>query len=596
MPLAALLSVLLTLQTPAPEPAAPRARGWHDFPVFVWRETHAGKPLPAELAEPFGGVILMRNEDSGWARERGLAYLVWNVAGRDALHLDADEAWNARVEQWIATQDERLLVREPCLNDPKTIAELYATLDATLAKHGEHPGLGFVLGDEVSLTPNGDPFDLCRCGHCEARWREHARAHGLPEQAPLTDEVRSALLEDDFTLLGPWLARRRFDQERLQALLRGLAERARGAEERPLALLGLKGRTAFGGVDPFAAASFADVLEGYPTGAMPAILEELRKSPPDLRRTLDWQLATLFLDRESPNGAAWLAWEHWVRGADSLVLWSDVGLERERETRERLGAAVEKIREVAQSFPWHAHARHAHVALVVDGDSSAASWLRDALMDGPTWPRRRQGYQESNGTLERAVQTWLRTADELGLTAEAVPLARIHTATASLLVLPQVLVVGAEDVERLEAYLAAGGTLVIDGLFAWVDRSGQPWPSSVLEGLRRRAPERVHVTNESGARGLLTALRSESKPRFTITGLGERSWLVRTIGAHYGPPLEGVVLLPSAPTAHARAELSDLRIEVRSEWDVEWLHPRAGEPLPAGDAAVFLLRPPGAPR
>jgi hypothetical protein len=46
----------------------------------------------------------------------------------------------------------------------KTIAELHATLETTLKKHGEHPGLGFVLGDEVSLTPNGDPFDLCRCG------------------------------------------------------------------------------------------------------------------------------------------------------------------------------------------------------------------------------------------------------------------------------------------------------------------------------------------------------------------------------------------------------------------------------------------------
>ncbi len=595
--LGALLVPRLVAPQSPPQPAPPRARGWSDFPVFVWRETYAGKPPPAELVEPFGGVILMRDEDSAWARARGLSYLVWNVAGRDALHLDADEAWNARVEKWIETRDEGLLVREPCLNDPATIAGLHATLAATIAKHGEHPGLGFVLGDEVSLTPNGDPFDLCRCGHCEARWKAYAATRGLPERAPLTDEVRSALLEDDFSLLGPWLARRRFDQDRLHELLGSLAERARGTEERPLALLGLKGRTAFGGVDPFTAASYVDVLEGYPTGPMPAILEGLRESPPDLRRSLDWQLATLFLDGESPAGAAWLAWEHWVRGADSLVLWSDIGLERTRETTVRLGTAVEKIREVARLFPWHAHARPAQITLVVDDDSAAASWLRDALVDGPTWPRRRQGYQERNGTLERAIHTWLDTADELGLTAEAVPLARIRWAGASLLVLPQILVVGAEDVARLEAYLAAGGTLVIDGLFAWVDRSGQPWSNSVLEGLRRRAPERVHVASGSDARGLLAALRSDSKPRFTITGpAAERSWLVRSIRAHVGPPLEGVVLLPLAPTAVARAELSDLRLDVRSVWNIEWLHPPAGELLPAGDAAVFLLRPPDSPR
>ena len=104
-------AVLLALALVALQ-ASPPARGWDDFPVFVWRERHAGKPLPEELSAPFGGVILMREEDSGWARERGLSYLVWNVAGRDALHLDADEAWNERVEKWIATRDEKLLVRE----------------------------------------------------------------------------------------------------------------------------------------------------------------------------------------------------------------------------------------------------------------------------------------------------------------------------------------------------------------------------------------------------------------------------------------------------------------------------------------------------
>jgi hypothetical protein len=93
--------VALGLQESAPKADPPRAPSWDDFPVFVWREKYAGKPLPDELVSPFGGVILMRDEDSSWARERGLAYLVWNVAGRNALHLDADEAWRARVEQWI---------------------------------------------------------------------------------------------------------------------------------------------------------------------------------------------------------------------------------------------------------------------------------------------------------------------------------------------------------------------------------------------------------------------------------------------------------------------------------------------------------------
>jgi hypothetical protein len=60
-----------------------------------------------------------------------------------------------------------------------------------------------------------------------------------------------------------------------------------------------------------------------------------------------------------------------------------------------------------------------------------------------------------------------------------------------------------------------------------------------------------------------------------------------------------VALLPLAQTKGERAKLADLRLEVRSDCRIEWLHPREGEPLPAGDAAVFLLHPPepaGAPR
>src|SRR6185436_11851264 len=112
--------------------------------------------------------------------------------------------------------------------DPKTIAELHATLATTLKKHGEHPGLGFVLGDEVSLTPNGDPFDLCRCGRCEERWAEYARAHGLSGRAPLTDEVRVSLADGDFTSLAAWLARRRFDRALVRERLEELARRVRG--------------------------------------------------------------------------------------------------------------------------------------------------------------------------------------------------------------------------------------------------------------------------------------------------------------------------------------------------------------------------------
>lgn len=600
-----LAALLAAVQGAAPTPEAHRELGWDDFPVFVWREQYAGKPLPAELVEPFGGVILMREEDSSWARERGLAYLVWNVAGRDALHLDADEAWNERVEAWIRTQDEKLLVREPCLNDPQTVAKLFETLDATIAKHGEHPGLGFVLGDEVSLTPNGDPFDLCRCGFCEAAWKDHARKHGLPERAPLTDEVRRALLDDDFTTLGAWMARRRFDQTRLLGLLEPLAAHARGNRERLVGLLGVKGRTPFGGVDVFAAARFIDTLEGYAVGETLAMLSSTPRfpsylDPPRARWPAhDSTLSTLFLEGESPAGAAWLAWESWMRGADGLVLWSDRDLAA-TGLRERLAGAVQAIRGVGERFPERGQPILSRAALVTDGDSISVSWLREALLDGPTWPRRKHGHSDEHGPRGQAIRAWMRAADEYGRPLGCTSFGELAGGF-SVLVLPEVAVLDEADVRELEAFLDRGGTLVVDGCLGWVDRQGRPWPESVEERLRRRSPERVVVAPPHEQENFSRTIRPLLAPGdglLSLDGTGlDAGWRSAVRSAKpLGCFLDSsqlefcVTLLPAADSAAQRAAIPALRLEPNSAHEFERIFPPEGEALAPGDAAVFLVR------
>ena len=627
-------AVLLALALVALQ-ASPPARGWDDFPVFVWRERHAGKPLPEELSAPFGGVILMREEDSGWARERGLSYLVWNVAGRDALHLDADEAWNERVEKWIATRDEKLLVREPCLNDPATLARLHATLDATLARHGAHPGLGFVLGDEVSLTPNGDPFDLCRCERCESKWREHARAHGLPERAPLTDEVRQRLVEDDFSLLGPWLARRRFDQDQLVRLLEELAPRCGMSPSWTgpgpyLGLLGCSGQTAFGGVALERLTDRIGLVECYPVGDSRELVAthpwlerhslEHSTGPVDQARAL----TTLFVREETAAGLAWQVFDAWIRGCAGMVLWNDADLEAlPSASRARLSEAVAAVRGMEWHFPddpsptrLRMGRRPRTVAIVRDADSTAASFLRDALLDGPTWPRRKAAYQRLHGRLERKVETWLRLLEDCGFRPGSLPLASVCarcTSQFDVLVLPELLVVDEDDVERLRAYVEAGGTLVIDGTLGWVDREGAAWNRAVRERLREKHPERVVDAPDGVLRYLVERLDVERRlaaRRFVLELPAVQRWR-RSIGqglpsftgdaaelawyvAQFDPSetRTGLALLPNCATAAERAKLRDVDlrgIRAPEGSTIEWIHPRGGDVLRAGDAAVFLL-------
>jgi len=595
----------------APSLRAPQAgpaeiqRAWDAFPVLVWRERHAGRPLPEELFAPFGGTLLQRGESAAWVRERGGCFLVFNAAGRGPLHLDADAAWRARVEGWIRQPDEGLLRRDPCLNDPQVRAGLRATLRSTLEARGGDQGLGLALGDEVSWTPNGAPFDLCRCEHCEARWRERAEAEGLPQRAPLTGETLAALDDGDLALLGPWLARRRLDQECLLELLRELGAQARAvpADRRvPVGLLGLGGRTPFGGIAP-QRCDFLDFLECYPLNEA----RELEQSRPGASDGPPRSLATVFLQEESPAGAAWCAWEAWAAGSDGLVLWSDTWLEQRPAVRSRLGRAVADLRALEPTGALRARtaAPRGGVFLVQDEDSLALAWLRDALEDGRTWPRRFPSYQVEHGSRERRVRRWQRALAPDGGLAGALPLDACcgpdcaHT----VLILPEILVLSDDDLGRLERHLERGGTLVIDGTLGWVDRAGRPRAEPAAARLAERAPGRLFRLEDDGAElppGLLERLRAAAGPAFPplprVPGEA-RDWRVRArpLARPDGTPAWRLVLLPEASTPAARRTLADLPLDVRAPegWVLERLHPRPDAPavLPAGDAAVFLLTP-----
>jgi hypothetical protein len=605
-----LASILLLLLQSAPAPPAP---GWDELPVLVWRLGWQGRALPEELVAPFGGTNVERHDEAAWARERGLCYYVGHAPGRDELHIDTDSpAWLEREQAWYESRDEELLVREPCLNDPATREQLLETLARSMDARGGDHGLGLSLGDEVSLTPGDNPSDVCRSPFCEQAWRERAAALGLPARAPTTDEVRLALHEGDYDRLGAWLARRRFHQEVLLEVLAELASAARReSPHTPVGLLGINGQSAFGGVAVERLVGFLDFLECYPTGYAQELLFTLRALRGEERSPRS--LATIFCDATEPDEASLQAWEHVLRGGDGLVLWSDSALQASPEHRERLARSVARMRELRARFP-HLRCAPEGIAIVHDADTVALSWLRDALLDGPTWPRRLFSYHAEHGRREMLVRHWLELFRHAGYQPGALPFAEIDAGLARrfpLLILPRHLALDAAEVARLQAYLAAGGTLLVDEDFAWVDRSGRPRSEAqvteLLAGLRERAPERVLEAptwiermpqrgDESFrvylGRARELAARAGVRPApWRVEGLaGILSW--RSLWTP-DPDSGGwlCAAIPAQPLELSGAPVP-LQVLVHPEEGlrVEWLHPRGGM-LEAGDAAVFRLRP-----
>ncbi len=619
----------LMLHGLVPQEPQPKSLGWDDFPVFVWRQDRDKEALSERFRLAFGATNLGRGEDSSALDKQAVAFYVDNAAGRNDLHLDRDQNYEQRFEQWYRTRDESLLVRQPCLNDPSVIERLRATLERTLKVHASNLGLGLSLGDEVSFTPYGSPEDTCLCAHCKSAWREWLSAQGGDEESRLapdfelarasTDAARLALEAGESGPIHAWLLRRAFTQALMQKRLVELAQQARRARpEAKLGLLGLVGRTAFGGVAIDGLLAQLDFAECYRVSDARELLFTLRGAEQRV-------VQTIFFDDSCAAAAPWFAWESWMRGADGLVVWSDRELKQHAEYADLLERCVGRIRGVEKRAPGFAPSPRG-VAIVNDENSIAFGWLVDAALDGPTWPRRLQGWQEEHGSREKSLRAWLRLCEDCGAMPGALALSGVEASSVQrfpLLILNHLRVLDDSAMARLRAFLAAGGTLLVRGKLGRIDACGRAASKARLETLREAYPKSIF---EFGA-------ELDAYPEERLGGgAALRERLTRILGSHEnalapwrmqseGAPLpwlltwslessestlcaalpnlveggerEGLIESPGKP---ARQRLRALQVKVQTApgFELEWLQPPEasgrGCELPAGEAAVFRLR------
>lgn len=575
----------------------------------------------------FGATNLGRGEDATALLSAGLAFYVDNAAGRNDLHLDRSAEYERRATRWFETRDEALLERQPCLSDPRVRERLLETLAATLAP-GRDLGLGISLGDEVSWTPYGSPDDTCLCGFCREAWsaflaRQRALGHtSLPADFSLaqasTDRARQALADRDATTIHAWLLRRAFTQALLQSRLAELSSRARELRPGlPQGLLGMIGRTAFGGVEIERVLPRLDFAECYRVSDARELLFTLRRQDQRV-------VQTLFFDERHPATPVWHAWESWMRGVDGLVIWSNRELLDHPDYAASLERATLRMRELRHELPQFAP-RPCGVALVNDPHSIAFGWLVDARLDGPTWPRRLQGWQERRGSRELSLRAWLRVLEDCGAMPGALPLERVDAATVArfpLLVLNHLRVLDAAGWERLTSFVAAGGSLAVRGDLGSIDSFGRALTRPWLEELRQLAPERVFefgpaldgyldermeggVALRERVGGILRRCKAELAPFGVRTPLTRMPWL-RTWSA-----LDGGSFLCAALPNLAESDEREQRVESQGGaqhtrlfetraklapdpgFVLQWIEPADATGLEltlrAGEAAVFRL-------
>lgn len=558
MKVRALAIGLLTIGHVLPAQVPPPSR----FHAVLW----CGDPARAPIAREVGcdAVQLGRGGDPAAPTGLGLGYYLDQPIGKGLLEL-RDEQWQPVAQAYERTRDAAGLIRPQCFAEPGLVAQRAAEAAAE-ARRVRGPGLLFVaLADEASATRHDAPLDTCRCAHCAAAFRAFLRRR-LPSldaanaalgshvvswddvELPTTDQIRRRELSDTQLPadLRAFALRQEFVDVQFGDAVAAIATVVRTAvPETPIGLTGLQVPGAFGGNDPARLLPALGMAEPYAIGGAPELARSLL--PTDAHR-----YATLFAPApESAAAAVPLA--SWVRaqlaamasdGLAGVVVWNDAAVADAAGATTRYGAVLRdelaRLRPVLDACAG-ATVQADPVWLVESQASVRAWWMLDSAQDGMTWTRRLGSYERTHSTSQGARLGWLRLLQDLGIeprfVADTELAERLLRERPRCLVLPATLALADRNLQAIDAFVRAGGTVVADhgaalydetllrraagGLdrqFGITERS-LAWTDLLVREGRSTARDRGLPLAERGLRGRLGEQRDDGAA-FLEQGLG----------------------------------------------------------------------------
>ncbi len=531
-----LLGFLLPGVVPAQVPRAP----WKGFQVILWA---FGDPAPPGLAGTLRklGVTALNCEfcrPSPWVKAAGLPVYVGHAAGKGFLYM-RERNWKAVFDPWYRSRKPSLLVRRPCLSDPAAFGRALERLRETLSRLPRGRVLAFSLDDEISATRFIDPIDFCRGPFCLAAFRAYLREKygSLDALAsrwgvrlsswkdvlpPTTDGTRrragKELYPEDLSRWNDHLDFR--DHLLADRVSRLLAAGRKWAPGLPCGFLGGQAPAAWGGYDWSRLAPLADFLEVYDTGGAREVTASL--TPPGAKR-----VETLFLGG-NPDLLRARFYGMLAAGLSGTILWSSRKLldrrGRPRAAARALAGAFREAagpvgRALAGSVP---DPETQGVVLLESQPSIRLHWWKDALGDGPSWPRRFGSFEAAHSTSMATRVSWIRLLEDLGFQPRFLAernlereLFRPGGNRPRLLVLPRAVALAGKTCALVRAFVKKGGVVAADGETALYDDSLHRRKKGGLDdlfGIRRPSDPGAWNPSDRNGRPLGGAFSPEGLP------------------------------------------------------------------------------------
>jgi hypothetical protein len=163
---------------------APAAEPWDDYHVISW----AGYPdgyYDLLASAGIDATIAYRDDDFSAVLDNNVRFyveqLAWEVF---SIYREKQDLWRGLIQQLQANPgDWQLLVRKPCLNDPKTDDYVRERLTRMVRMHRVFRPLFYNIADELGHGDQIQPIDFCHSEHCIPLFAKYLRSvYGSPDR------------------------------------------------------------------------------------------------------------------------------------------------------------------------------------------------------------------------------------------------------------------------------------------------------------------------------------------------------------------------------------------------------------------------------
>jgi len=511
-------------------------RRWDRWVLMPWRHRWS-RPYGEELAAAMkqagfnGGVCdFLPRADAQAHQKHGMLWYLDHAAGKGDLHLS---------KRWRGTEYRAAYRRPKCLLDAGLRQRLKDRLTHSVKACLAYPSrIAYALDDEISWSTLANP---CRWDNHPLTirdfkaWlvRQYGNRGAILRQWDKENErfLHRMATPDDFQHLyrrpftqwnlSPWCDALSYMDSQLLNLVGDLVTHANTIDPTtPCGIVGAQGPSPYGGYDYTKLMRKVEFLEVYDIGAAM-----------EIARSFNTQIGMPLVtsgagDPEGPDGV-WWDWYGLAHGYRGAIVFADGWFGPDMDTL-RLGPGIRKLAQVSRKLIG-AQWRHDGVAIYYSHPSIQVSWFIDCHAHGRTWMNRLSSMNNQLASSNAAFWAWTRLLEDARLQYDFVSdadviLRGLDPAEYKVLILPRVLALSDEEVERITRYVEEGGVVIADHMVGLFDRHGRGRTVPALDKLLDLADHPPAMAGNVFGGRLLSEFDAETYWRGTFLRAGSEIW------------------------------------------------------------------------